>query len=290
VFLVRHGTRKTDYMRRIVHISDLHFGTTEQKLVDALVRDIEQQAPDLTVVTGDLTQRARNREFDAARDFLQRLPQPQLVVPGNHDIAPVYKPWRRLLAPFTRFRKAITGDLDGMFDDGELMVAGLNSVTPFRFKDGAVPPRRLKRLETRMRASGTKLRVVAAHHPLVEIESRDKQELVRGQKALRSALERAGVHLVLAGHLHQSFSGPAKARVGRAGSLVVVQASTSTSSRRRGHANAYNVIELEPKTVRVQVRAWNEGHIVPDRTLVYALRDGGWALEELDRMELAEAR
>jgi 3',5'-cyclic AMP phosphodiesterase CpdA len=271
-------------MRRIVHVSDLHFGTTEQRLVDALVADIQSQSPDLVVVTGDLTQRARNHEFDAAREFLGRLPRPQLVVPGNHDIAPVYKPWRRLLAPFERFKREITGELDAVFDDGELMVAGINSVTRFRFKDGAVSPRRLKRLEARLGKTQAKLRVVAAHHPLVAIES-GKHDLVRGQQALRDALEHAGVHLVLAGHLHQSFSGPAQARVGRAGSLVVVQASTSTSSRLRGHANAYNVIELQPKNVRVHVRAWNDGAIAPERSLAYALSDSGWVLEELDRTE-----
>lgn len=280
------GTRlaNSKHMRRIAHVSDLHFGTAEQVLVDALVADIEREAPDLVVVTGDLTQRARSHEFDAAREFLRRLPQPKLVVPGNHDIAPVYEPWRRLLSPFRRFKDAITGDLDSVFDDGQLMVAGLNSVTRFRFKDGAVSPRRLKRLEARMQASKARLRVVAAHHPLVAIESGKRKPLVRGEKAVRESLERAGVHIVLAGHLHQSFSGPSKPRVGRTGNLVVVQASTSTSGRLRGHANAYNMVELEPKTTRVQVRAWKDGEITAERTLVYALGEHGWALEQLDRM------
>ena len=73
-------------MRTIVHLSDMHFGRFDQRLVAPLVRTVQRIAPDLVAISGDLTQRARRSQFAQARAFLDRLPTPRLVVPGNHDV------------------------------------------------------------------------------------------------------------------------------------------------------------------------------------------------------------
>ena len=82
-------------MTRVAHLSDLHFGRHDPRVVEGLLRDLEDQRPDLVAVSGDLTQRAREREFDAGASFLRRLPCPWLAVPGNHDI-PLFDVIRRL--------------------------------------------------------------------------------------------------------------------------------------------------------------------------------------------------
>ena len=96
-------------MRTLVHISDLHFGRVDPQLLAPLRTAIETIAPTVLVVSGDLTQRARNNEFADAAAYLKTLPTPQIVVPGNHDV-PFYDVIRRFLAPLNRFHRMITSD------------------------------------------------------------------------------------------------------------------------------------------------------------------------------------
>ena len=108
-------------MRTLVHLSDLHFGRVDAELLDPLVAAVAAATPALVVVSGDLTQRAREREFEEARDFLDRLPAPRLVVPGNHDV-PLYRVWERFLSPLGKYRRIIEPDLEPSFVDGEISV------------------------------------------------------------------------------------------------------------------------------------------------------------------------
>src|SRR5688500_321214 len=101
-------------MRVLAHISDLHFGTEDASVAAGLVAELRQVNPALVVVSGDLTQRARGKQFRAARAYLEQLPSPQLVVPGNHDV-PLYDVVRRFLFPLTRYRKYITANLEPWF-------------------------------------------------------------------------------------------------------------------------------------------------------------------------------
>jgi 3',5'-cyclic AMP phosphodiesterase CpdA len=97
-------------LRVVVHLSDLHFGRTDSATLPALANAISAIKPDVVVVSGDLTQRARTREFEEARRFLDTLPQPQSVVPGNHDV-PLYNVVLRWLVPLDKFRRYISKDL-----------------------------------------------------------------------------------------------------------------------------------------------------------------------------------
>src|SRR4051794_15727377 len=108
-------------MRTIAHISDVHFGTVDPRVADALVREINARSPSLLVVSGDLTQRARAGQYKQAAEFLARFNSPRLVVPGNHDI-PLFNLLRRFFWPLTRYRRHITPDLRPMFRDDEMIV------------------------------------------------------------------------------------------------------------------------------------------------------------------------
>src|SRR3954471_22415928 len=103
-------------MRTIAHISDIHFGRTDPAVVEGLIADFAGRRPDVLVVSGDFTQRARAGQYMAAADYHRRLPAPQLVVPGNHDI-PLYDVIRRFFFPLQRYRKYITKDLRPVYQD-----------------------------------------------------------------------------------------------------------------------------------------------------------------------------
>ena len=115
-------------MRTIVHLSDLHFGRTDDALLTPLASVIAKLAPDLVAVSGDLTQRARTTEFQAARDFLDRLPEPQIIVPGNHDV-PLHNVFTRFIGPLDKYRRYITGDLEPVVQFYE-QVTGVPAVRP----------------------------------------------------------------------------------------------------------------------------------------------------------------
>src|SRR5438105_4277318 len=122
-------------MRTLVHLSDIHFGRLDARIVAPLIATINDLSPDLIAVSGDLTQRARRRQFVEARDFLSQLPQPQLVVPGNHDV-PLFDLAGRFLRPFDAYQRYITTDLEPVCQDDEMIVIGMNSARALPFHGG----------------------------------------------------------------------------------------------------------------------------------------------------------
>jgi len=111
-------------MRTLVHLSDLHFGRIDPSLVEPLRRAVTDAQPDLTVISGDFTQRARRSQFAAAREFLDSLKIKTLVVPGNHDI-PLFDVVERFAAPLTRYRQFISAELEPEYEDDEMIVVGV---------------------------------------------------------------------------------------------------------------------------------------------------------------------
>jgi 3',5'-cyclic AMP phosphodiesterase CpdA len=239
-------------MRRIAHLSDLHFGTEASGVLDELDASLAKFAPHLVIVTGDLTQRARSSQFRRARDFLDRLPFARVVVPGNHDIAPLYQPLERVLWPYARYRRFITHELDHVWHDDELLVLGLSSVQPWRWKEGTVSERQLDWMVTAAQRHPRQVRILAAHHPMVRASTARPTRRLHRHDSLVSALDTAGIGICLSGHLHKSYSG-----LDEPGSVLAVHASTATSTRLRGQANAYNQLTIDGQTVQVDAVAWN---------------------------------
>ena len=106
-------------MRTVVHLSDLHFGRVDPGMIEPLVTTVKALQPDLVAISGDLTQRAREREFREARTFLARLPSPQIVVPGNHDL-PLHNVFKRFVDPLRLYRRCITDNLEPFYADEEI--------------------------------------------------------------------------------------------------------------------------------------------------------------------------
>ena len=122
-------------MRTIVHLSDLHFGRLDPRMVAPLVAAVDAVGPDLVAVSGDLTQRARRGQFADAHAFLAALRFPRLVVPGNHDV-PLYDIATRFLRPLARYRRFIANDVEPIFADEEIIAIGLNSARSLTFGRG----------------------------------------------------------------------------------------------------------------------------------------------------------
>jgi len=245
-------------MRTLVHLSDLHFGRVDALLLDPLRELVRRLAPDLVVVSGDLTQRARSAQFEAARAWLDTLPGPQIIVPGNHDIS-LYNVFRRFLQPLERYRRYITDDLAPVYKDEEIAVLGVNTARSLTFKDGRVNRAQVARIRAELQALGPEVtRIVVTHHPFDLPENVDERQLVdRAPMAMRVFAE-CGVDLLLSGHLHTSHAGSTaqRYRISEYAALVV-QAGTATSTRARGEVNSFNLIRVEPERVEVDRYGWD---------------------------------
>jgi len=264
-------------MRTIAHVSDLHFGTEVPAVANALLVDLQARRLSLIVVSGDLTQRARRKQFEAARAYLARLSQPQLVVPGNHDV-PLYDVARRFLSPLTRYSRFISRDLDPTFVDEEIMVVGLNTARSFTWKNGRISVDQIEALKRRLDRGGYRLKVVVTHHPFLPPPGDAGIELVGRAARAITVLDAGNVDLLLAGHLHRGYAGDIRTHYPAAHrAIIAVQAGTAISHRmRQGEANAYNLLTLERECITIEVRAWDGAAFHRLRQTVYERDDDGW--------------
>ncbi len=263
-------------LRQILHISDVHFGPPHRPEVSAGVLALAgRRAPDLVVISGDLTQRARPEQFRQARDFVGAFEVPTLVVPGNHDV-PMYRFWERLLDPYGAYRRHFAAELEPAFEDDEMLVVGVNTAFNWTVKDGRVTRSQLSRLERLLGKAGDgraksdrrakserRAKIVVAHHPLVPAPRYDTQRVLRGVHRLVEVLEPGGAELVLSGHLHQSWISSTEAYYpSDRRPVLLLHSGTSTSSRGRGcerGRNTCNWIRLDADEIEITHLGWNPG-------------------------------
>ncbi|MEX0610398.1 MAG: metallophosphoesterase [Balneolaceae bacterium] len=236
-------------MRRIIHISDLHFGRENKEIEQELLKDIHKHNPSVVVVSGDLTQRAKLGEFQAAKKFLAQIPFPKIIVPGNHDI-PLYNLYGRFIKRLSRFRKHISKNIDKNFEDEEIAVFGINSARSFTFKKGRISMSQIKELKESLAMVGEeKLKILVTHHPL--------PSLGRFGLAL-PVLEEGGMDVLLTGHIHESSVGNLKTNLTLTNNkMLAISAGTAISARTRGEPNSYNLIEVKNQNLELKLCAWS---------------------------------
>lgn len=242
---------------RLAHISDIHFGGENVGAVAALTERLHAEPVDLTIVTGDLTRYAEIAEFEAAAAWLAALPGPQLVTPGNHD-AP-YLAWvERIFRPFARFEHAIGPARVQSYIGGGFAVRGVNTARGaqprLNWSKGQISKRQADDAAAWLAQSPpAALRILACHHPLTEMIGGPMTARVWGGPRAAECFARAGVDLILSGHIHAPFALPLpfvdeKTYAVGAGTLSV---------RERGVPPGYNIVEADETAIRVAAQGWN---------------------------------
>jgi 3',5'-cyclic AMP phosphodiesterase CpdA len=223
----------------IVHGSDIHFGKPhDSKAAEAFVRATEALGPDLLILSGDFTQRAKVREYRAAREYLGRFPAiPTIVTPGNHDV-PLYRVFERIFAPFRNYRTFISRELDTVTRISGAIVVSLNTADPHRaIVNGRIRPHQLAfAREAFSEAASGDLRILVAHHHLISAPDEVRDHPLPDAASLLAHFGEMGVDLILGGHLHRGYvasSAAIHATVEGEKEILIVHSGTTTSSRGR---------------------------------------------------------
>ncbi|WP_138935477.1 metallophosphoesterase family protein [Roseovarius arcticus] len=264
-------------MRRVVHLSDLHFGRDRPELLAPLITAVNALEPDLVAISGDLTQRAKSVQFRAALAFLECLQAPVLVVPGNHDI-PLHNPFARIVRPWRQYRSHISPQLEPSFRDDELIVLGINTVNRFTHQSGRVSLRALARIERALDGAKRRTCLIIAHHPLEQLVT-DRKRPTRGAERAKDMLAQIGVDAVLSGHLHSWRAEPYAHTDGR-NTVLQIHAGTGLSTRQRGEENDFNLLDIDVGSITVtrHTASAETESFVQSQTRRFILGDGGWSL------------
>ncbi|NWK94813.1 phosphohydrolase [Sphingobium lactosutens] len=276
-------------MARIAHLSDIHFGAHDRKIVDAATAWLEERRPDLIVISGDFTQRATVDQFRQAAAWLNRLRSAglkTLVIPGNHDV-PLYDVVRRFARPLTRYKRYISRDLCPFYEDEAVAILGLNTARSLTIKDGRINHDQMDMLRDRFaQVPPDKTRILVTHHPLFAMPIGKGGELSeavgRHDDAVKAACE-AGVHLALAGHFHRTYAQAAQKMVAHSGGALVIQAGTATSTRlRNAEPQSFNWLHVRRNNeMELQVIVW-DGAAFRRASHVEYRRDGEeWASRDV---------
>jgi 3',5'-cyclic AMP phosphodiesterase CpdA len=252
---------------RIAHLSDIHFGAHDPKVVEGTIAWLHEHRPDLVIISGDFTQRARVEQFRDASAYLNRLRADGfrvLAIPGNHDV-PLYDLARRFAAPLRRYKRYISNDLCPWYEDDQVAVLGINTARSLTVKSGRINREQMALIEERFgRVAEAKTRILVTHHPLYAMpigEGSELSEAVGRHDDAVAAVCRAGVHVALAGHFHRTYAAAARKMVERPGAALVIQAGTATSVRlRNSELQSFNWIHAHRNNdIELQVIAW-DGH------------------------------
>ncbi|HEX9932308.1 MAG TPA: metallophosphoesterase [Allosphingosinicella sp.] len=271
-------------MATIAHLSDVHFGAHDQKIVDATEAWLLAHRPDLVIISGDFTQRARVEQFQMASVWLNKLRADGfriLAVPGNHDV-PLYDVARRFARPLARYKRYISNDLCPWYEDDRLAVLGINTARSLTIKDGRINREQMEIIRERFKdVPEHKTRILVTHHPLYAMpigEGGELSEAVGRHEDAVKAVCQAGVHIALAGHFHRTYAEAAGKMVRNSGRALVVQAGTTTSVRlRNNELQSFNWIETHRNNeIDLQVVVWDGERFKPRDTARYTYDGESW--------------
>ena len=256
-------------MKTIAHISDAHFGAHDSTIASKLLDELNRGEYDVVVVSGDMTQRGRVDQFQAAAMWLDQLTAPVLIVPGNHDV-PLYDIYTRFLHPRDRYLAHICDDLEPTYFDSELAICGIDTTKTFTTKHGRVTDEQVAHIATKLANLAGRWKIVVAHHPFIVPAGREAERVDGAAMALPVFAE-AGVDMILTGHLHTlSVAGRDEGH-----SILAVQAGTCMSTRTRGESQSYNRLRFDGERVEILQRMWDGGRFNDAACKSYERRTSG---------------
>jgi 3',5'-cyclic AMP phosphodiesterase CpdA len=277
-------------MAVVAQLSDLHFGAHDEKVVAATEAWLQEHRPDLVVISGDFTQRARVEQFRMASAYLNRLRADGfavLAVPGNHDV-PLFDIARRFARPLERYKRYISSDLCPWFENDRLAVLGINTARSLTIRDGRINRDQMRIIRDRFRdVPAHKTRILVTHHPLFAMPIGEGNELTEAVGRHRDAVQavcEAGVHVAVAGHFHRTYAEAARKMVENAGGALVIQAGTATSTRlRNNELQSFNRIETHRNTeIDLQVIAWDGERFFGGSHARYTWEEDSWRSRPVD--------
>lgn len=264
----------------ILHLSDLHFGSINDGALAALEAFVKSTPIDVTVVSGDLTQRARRSEFEAAAAFVSKLPSPRLLVPGNHDI-PLFNLVKRFVSRLSRYQRYITPELRPVIDTPDLVIAGVSTAHSMTIKDGRITHSQIKHLKSVFESAKDKIKILVTHHPLHLLQNTTNSRVASRARFALEVLRHCKIDLMLSGHYHQTGIGVGEIHQESSLPSILVQAGTTFSNRLRGENNAFNLIRTSPGSIEITTLEWNTelGNFAPLQHSLYLKDSGGrWTL------------
>lgn len=243
----------------IAHISDLHFGAHDPEVAAILLAQLNDSAPDLVIVSGDITQSATETEFTEARAFFDALKAPVFAIPGNHDLPGI--DLRRFWHPFERYKRYIAHELNPILQTGLSDILGLNSarmILPhWNWANGSVSALQRRALRRFFTASTTPWRILVIHHPLQSPKEFPLDITVFNSRPLLQAIDETRIDLVLAGHQHHAYI---ETRNTGDHTTLFLSASTAMSTRIRRQPNGFNLLHLSEAALRIDMLRFEDGH------------------------------
>ena len=272
-------------MFTVLHGSDVHFGKPHRPGVAAdFLRLAREAAPDVIVLAGDFTQRAKIGEYAQAQAFLQELREgagrtvPVVVTPGNHDV-PLFRIHERVFAPFRHYRTFVSEELDTVTRVGEAVLVAVNSADPHRgIVNGRITDRQLGFLARIFQETfGANLRILVTHHALAPPPDGGSDSVVPRNGEILDRLREWGVDLILSGHFHRGFvtkSSAVRPAHGERGDIAIVHSGAATSSRGREAEkgrNSVNLLKIGTQHTEVIPHWWEDevpGFVARDSILI----------------------
>lgn len=261
-------------MTVIAHISDLHFGRELTSVAEGLLASLDDINPELVIISGDLTQRAKTVEFKQGQVFLQRLCQPRFIIPGNHDLV-AWNVLERFLYPWKKWRQYVANDLEPIMQTDSVIAAGVNTARRMGWyldwSRGRINNRQIRFVQQMMQDVPEEcLRIVVAHHPFWLPDSSMKRSLIGRREQGLQGFRAAGVDLILGGHVHLAYVQPVDG-------MLVSHAGTTISNRLiPGQPNSFNVIRGDRSVLELEQMEWRGSAFEPITRQFFRRTEKGW--------------
>jgi len=234
---------------KIMHISDLHFGMHRPEILAAFLNDVEEFKPEVVLISGDITQRAKKAQFQMAHDFIQAIPNLVLCVPGNHDIA-FYNIFKRWLNPFDHYRHYIAASLQARYENNTVRILGVNSADADKIKDGTLSEKELQTIDHYFSESTHQFNILFFHHNFSYFEGMHGP--LKNEKEIVAFLKNSLVDLVCTGHLHYSNQGLIERNDGK--KCILLHAGSLMCERTRDNLNSYYLITVQQGECTIEWR------------------------------------